>query len=60
MKTVYPDGTFTTKPHRCLLLTPQERAEWYEKSAIVAMDNGEYLKSDIYCEWARLELLGTT
>lgn len=57
MKIIYPDGTYTASPHRCLLPTPKERAEWYEKASIVAMDNGEYLKSDIYAEWARLELL---
>lgn len=59
--TVYPDGTFTDG--RCLKsphADPLDRAEDYERRGLVAMDRGQWRKSDIYFEWARLEREGAS
>lgn len=55
-KVVYPDGTFSQSPLRSIATTQEERAADYNQWGIVAMNNGEYLKSDVYFEWAKLEL----
>ena len=34
---------------------PSEAAEQYERRSIVAMENDEWHKSEVYAEWARLE-----
>lgn len=57
MKIVYPDGTYTQSPVRSVQTTKEERSGEYSERGMVAFENGEYLKSDIYFEWARLELL---
>ena len=33
----------------------EEAVLYYEKCGLAALENDEYLKSDIYYEWARLE-----
>ena len=54
---VYPDGTYTQSCVKSLLDTPEERAKDYDKFSLIAFENEEYKKSDIYAEWARLERL---
>lgn len=37
------------------LFDGEEAVLFYEKCGLAALENDEYLKSDIYYEWARLE-----
>ena len=56
-RTIYPDGTFTQSCIKSLGLTASERAADYDKFSLIAFENEEFKKSDIYAEWARLERL---
>jgi hypothetical protein len=54
-KFVYQDGTFS---YGCLRSVETESSEIirdYERRGLIAFENEEYLKSDIYFEWARIE-----